>query len=149
MCHCEERFLATKQSLKTGLLRFARNDVIVVLMLLCLSGCAWFEHTDQLSVLGDYSRDKENQHRLVKSVNAHYDTLTRVIAQGHIREYKDKASWVTSFGAPILKKDLGHGVEQWLYRYAILSMAHDKVYAYFDNHDHLIKWEKVLCPSFF
>jgi len=121
----------------------------MLVILLSVSGCAWLEHTDELSVLGDYSREKDNQHRLVKSIDEHYDALIRVIAQGHIGYYKDKASWVGSFGNPILKRDLGHGAEQWLYRYAILNTAHDKVYAYFDNHDHLIKWEKVPCPSFF
>ena len=120
-----------------------------LVMLLGLSGCTALEHLDDLAVIGDYSREKDDQHRLVKSIDERYDALTRVIAQGHIRDYKDKASWVTSFGEPILKEDLGQGAQQWLYRYAILSMAHDKVYAYFDNHDHLIKWEKVPCPSFF
>jgi len=123
--------------------------VIAVLMLLCLSGCAPLEHLDQLAVMGEYSREKDNQCRLVASINDHYDALTRVIAQGHIGDYKDKASWLHSFGDPILKRDLGRGTEQWLYRYAILSTAHDKVYVYFDNHNHLVKWEKVPCPSFF
>ena len=121
----------------------------VLAILLSVSGCTALEHLDDLAVVGDYSREKDNQHRLVKFIDDHYDALTRAIAQGHISDYKDKASWVTSFGEPILKEDLGQGVEQWLYRYAILTTAHDKVYAYFDNHNHLIKWEKVPCPSFF
>ena len=69
--------------------------------------------------MGDYSREKDDQHRLVKSINAHYDALTKVIAQGHISDYKDKSSFVNAFGEPILKKDLPDGSQQWLYRYAI------------------------------
>ena len=123
--------------------------VIAVLMLLCLSGCAPLEHLDQLAVMGEYSREKDNQCRLVASINDHYDALTRAIAQGSISYYKDKSSFVNAFGGPILKRDWNDGAQQWLYRYAILSTAHDKVYVYFDNHNHLVKWEKVPCPSFF
>jgi hypothetical protein len=120
-----------------------------LLLLLGLSGCVAVEHLDELSVMGDYSREKDNQQRLVKSINDHYDVLTRAIAQGSVSYYKDKSSFVNSFGGPILKRDWNDGGQQWLYRYAILSTAKDKVYVYFDRHDHLIKWEKVLCPSFF
>ena len=62
-----------------------------------LSGCAALENLDDLAVIGDYSREKDNQHRLVKFIDDHYDALTRAIAQGHISDYKDKASLVTFF----------------------------------------------------
>ena len=84
-------------------------------------------------MLGEYSREKDDQHRLVKSINDHYDALTKVIAQGHISDYKDEASFVHSFGDPILKKDLSDGGQRWLYRYAIYRFAKDKVYVYFDR----------------
>jgi len=118
-------------------------------MLLGLSGCAPLEHLDQLSVMGDYAREKENQERLVGSNNDHYDVLIKAIVQGNISYYKDKTTFVNTFGDPILKKDIPGGSQQWLYRYAILSTARDKVYVYFDNHDRLIKWEKIPCPSLF
>jgi len=121
----------------------------LLVMFLSLSGCNALEHLDALSVLGDYSREKDDQHRLVKSTNAGYDALTEVMASGHIREYKDKSSFLYAFGEPILKKDMPGGSQQWLYRYAILATAKDKVYVYFDQHDQLMKWEKVPCPSFF
>ena len=72
---------------------------------------------------GSYSREKDNQHRLVKSINDHYDALTKVIAQGHISDYKDEASFMNSFGEPILKKDLSDGRQRWLYRYAIYQIC--------------------------
>ncbi len=118
-------------------------------LLLGLSGCVIIENLDEISVLRDYSRNKEDQHHLVKSINDHYDALTKVIAQGHISDYKDKASFVYSFGEPILKKDLSGAVQRWLYRYAIYRFAKDKVYVYFDRNGKMIKWEKLSCPKFF
>jgi hypothetical protein len=117
--------------------------------LLGLSGCTIISNTDELSVLGDYSREKDNQHRLVKSINDHYDALTKTVDQKAINDYKDKASLVYSFGDPILKKDLSDGGQRWLYRYAIFRLAKDKVYVYFDRTGKLTKWEKIPCPSFF
>ena len=118
-------------------------------MLLSLSGCNALSNLDELSVMGDYSREKDNQHRLVKSIDDHYDDLVKIISQGHINGYKDKASFINSFGGPIFKKDLGLRGERWLYRYAILKTAKDKVYVYFDRDGKMIKWEKLACPSLF
>jgi len=130
-------------------MRPQKNITYFLLLLLGLSGCAPLEHLDELSVLGDYSREKDNQYRLVKSINDNYDILLKAIAQGRVGDYRDKSSFVNFFGEPILKRDLSDGTQQWLYRYAVLNTARDKVYVYFDSHDRLIKWEKVPCPSFF
>lgn len=129
-----------------GLKRFSFP---LMLMLLSLSGCTILENLDELTVLGQYSRESDAQHHLVKTIKLHYDALTKVIAQGHISDYKDEASFVHSFGDPILKKDLSDGVQRWLYRYAIYRLAKDKVYVYFDRNGKQIKWEKLPCPKFF
>jgi hypothetical protein len=121
----------------------------LLVALLGLSGCNTLSNLDELSALGQYSREKDNQHRLVKSINDHYDALTKVIAQGHINDYKDEASFVNSFGDPILKKDLGDGTQRWLYRYAIFRYAKDKVYVYFDRNGKQVRWEKLPCQSSF
>ena len=123
----------------------------IILALICLgvSGCTILENLDEISVLGDYSREKDTQHRLVKSIKDHYDALTKVIADGHISDYKDKVSFVHSFGEPILKKDLSGGGQRWLYRYAIYRLAKDKVYVYFDRDGKQVKWEKLQCQKFF
>ena len=121
----------------------------LLVMLLGLSGCAIISNNEQLSVLGDYSREKDNQHRLVKTIDDHYDALTRAIAQGHIGDYSNEASFVHSFGDPILKKDMDDGTHRWLYRYAIYRLAKDEVYVYFDHDGKQVKWEKLPCPSLF
>jgi Txe/YoeB family toxin of Txe-Axe toxin-antitoxin module len=121
----------------------------LLLVLLGLSGCAAFGNFDKLSVMGEYSREKDNQHRLVKSVDDHYDDLTRVIAQGQITQYKDESSFLHSFGSPILKKDLSSAGQRWLYRYAIYKFARTKVYVYFDRNGKQVKWEKLSCPKLF
>ncbi len=130
-------------------MKFRKITPYLVLICLCLSGCIIIENLDEISLLGDYSRNKDNQHHLVKSINDHYDALAKVIAQGHINDYKDKASFVSSFGDPILKKDLSDGGQRWLYRHAIYRLAKDKVYVYFDRNGKMIKWEKLSCPKFF
>ena len=121
----------------------------LVLTCLCLSGCHALSSLNELSTLGEYSREKDNQHRLVKSIDGHYDALIKAIDQRHISEYKDKSSFTSSFGDPILKKDLDDGTEQWLYRYAISQSAKDKVYVYFDRNGKMTRWERLRCPSFF
>lgn len=121
----------------------------LLLVLLGLSGCTIIENLDELSAMGEYSREKDNQHHLVKSINDHYDALTKVIDQKAISGYKDKASFVSSFGEPILKRDLSNGGQRWLYRYAIYRFAKDKVYVYFDRDGKQVKWEKLPCPKFF
>ncbi|MBF0570438.1 MAG: hypothetical protein HQL12_01070 [Candidatus Omnitrophica bacterium] len=120
-----------------------------LLILLCLSGCSAFENIDQISLLGQFSREQDNQHRLVKSINDHYDALTKIIAEGRISEYKNEASFVHSFGDPIIKKDLRDGTQQWLYRYAIYRTAKDEVNIYFDHDGKQVKWEKLTCQSFY
>ena len=121
----------------------------LLMALLGLSGCGILSNLDEISVMGDYAREKDDQHRLVKSINDHYDALTKAIDQKVINEYKDEASFTCSFGDPILKKDLSGGAQRWLYRYAIYRFAKDKVYVYFDRDGKMIKWEKLSCPKFF
>ena len=121
----------------------------ILIILLGSSGCTFLENLDQLNEMGEYSREKDNQHRLVQSIDDHYDLLTKIIAQGKINQYKDRDSWQHSFGDPILIKKLSDGSERWLYRYAIYRLAHDKVYLYFDRNSKLVKWEKLPCQKFF
>ena len=121
----------------------------LLVVLLGFSGCTILDHLDEISTLGQYSREKDNQQRLVKSINDHYDALTKAIDQKTISEYKDEASFVNSFGDPILKKELSDGSQRWLYRYAVNTYAKDKVYVYFDHNGKQVRWEKVLCPKFF
>ena len=132
----------------------------LTLICLCLSGCGILSNLDEISVMGDYSREKDDQHRLVKSINDHYDALTKAKMPncsdferlGHCEgrnDYPDEASFTHSFGDPILKKDLSGGGQRWLYRYAIYRFAKDKVYVYFDRNGKMIKWEKLSCPKFF
>ena len=107
------------------------------------------DNLDQLSVIGEYSREKDGQHQLVKDIDGHYDALVKVIDQGHLNDYKNESYFLSSFGDPILKKDLSDGAQRWLYRHAIFRLAKDKVYVYFDHEGKMIRWEKLQCPSFF
>ena len=121
----------------------------LLVIVLGLSGCAALENLDALTALGQYSREKDAQHRMVKCINTHYDALSKAIDQGTISKYKNKTAFLKTFGEPILKADLGNGTQRWLYRYAIYRYAKDKVYVYFDHAGTVVKWEKLPCTKFF
>ena len=132
----------------------------MLLVLLGSSGCTILENLDEISTLGDYSREKDTQHRMVKTINDHYDALSQAkmpncsdfeklgYCEGP-NNYPDEASFVRSFGEPLLKKDLSDGTQRWLYRHAIYRLSKDKVYVYFDRDGKMIKWERLPCPKFF
>lgn len=125
------------------------KQFIFILMLLGFSGCTIVDNLDEISTLGQYSREKDAQHRDVKAIDDHYDALAKAIDQGHITDFKDQASFKHSFGEPITIKELPQGHERWLYRYAIYRLATTKVYLYFDRAGRLLKWEKIPCQKFF
>jgi hypothetical protein len=120
----------------------------LILICFCLSGCSILFNLDEVCTLEDYSHESDAQHRLVKSIDDHYDALAKVLAQGQMGDYKDEASFERTFGDPILKKDLSGGGQRWLYRHAIYRSSKDKVYVYFDPAGKMIKWEKLPCSKF-
>ncbi len=130
-------------------MKLIRTHPYLLLLLLGFGGCTILGNLDEISTLQQYSNEKDAQHRQVKSINDHYDALSKAIAQGHISEYKDKDAFVRSFGGPILKKVLSNGTQRWLYRYAIYRFAKTKVYVYFDTAGKMVKWEQLPCPKFF
>ncbi len=118
----------------------------LLVMLISLSGCTILGNLDEISTLNNYSKESEAQHRLVKSVNTHYEALSKAVDEKRISEYKDKEAVIRAFGEPLIKKDV-KGQERWLYRYAIDKSARDKVYLYFDAKGNLVKWEKLPCSK--
>ncbi|MDE2222431.1 MAG: hypothetical protein KGK03_05095 [Candidatus Omnitrophica bacterium] len=130
-------------------MRIPFEKAMLAAALLGLCGCNVVNNLQGLSVLGQVAREGDDQKRLIKNNDDHYDKLKQVIARGHINEYKDKSSFVYAFGQPVLKKDLKDGTQRWLYRYAIYRTAKDKVYVYFDRSGKMIKWEQLPCPKLF
>jgi hypothetical protein len=125
------------------------RNLFLIMMVAGLCGCSIVGNLDEISTLQGYSKEKDGQNQDIKTVNDHYDALTRAIADGKINQYKDAVSFEHAFGEPLLKKDLKDGQERWLYRYAIYRLAKDKVYVYLDAQARVIKWEKASCPKFF
>ncbi len=123
----------------------------ILLMAACLglSSCTILNNLDEISTLGDYSREKDAQHKWVKLTTRHYEALTAAIDRGEMGRYTDQASVVKAFGQPILKKDLSDGSQRWLYRKAVYKYAKDKVYIYFDHGGNVIKWERLPCQKLF
>ena len=121
----------------------------VLLISLCLSGCTIITHLDEISTLSAYSREKDGQHRLVKSINDHYDALAKAYDQNTMGDYPTTAAFEHSFGAPILKKNLNNGGQRWLYRHAIYRLSKDQIFVTFDRKGRVVRWEKQACSKFF
>ncbi|MEI7997888.1 MAG: hypothetical protein WCH62_00055 [Candidatus Omnitrophota bacterium] len=136
-----------KQSFKRSRCPLCAVGMMLTLLFLS-SGCAVINHLEELFVVGDYSRDKDNQQKSIKQVNAHYDALVATIASKGLKLDLNQTDVRMNFGEPISIKVIdveGQKQEQWLYRYAIISTAKDKVYLYFDQKAKLIKFaqEKI------
>ena len=59
--------------------------------------------------------------------------------------YTNQSDIRSTFGEPITIKTIqlnGKKQEQWMYRYAVIREAKDKVYLYFDEEARLIKYEQ-------
>jgi hypothetical protein len=124
------------------------QGLFLIVVFAFLSGCSILHHMDQLLMMGDFSRDKNVQGKVVGEIDAHYDSLVSVIHSGKIKNYPDQASILHNFGEPIARKTVtvdGASQEQWLYRHAIPLSAKDKVYLYFDHEGKLINYtqEKI------
>ena len=95
--------------------------------------------------MGEYSREMDNHKKVTDQTNQHYDALVAAIDANGLKPYADVVSMRTTFGEPIMKRSLlvnGQPHEQWVYRYALISKAKDKVYLYFDGQGKLIRCEK-------
>ena len=109
------------------------------------SGCSILGHLDELSTLGDYSRDKDNQGKEVKLINDHYDALVKAINDKQMDSFSTQVDIRTTFGEPItirLIETKDKKFERWTYRYAVIKQAKDRVYLYFDEKGKLVKYEQ-------
>ena len=108
-------------------------------------GCSAIHHLPELSTMGEYSREMDNNKKTVDAVDQRYDALVAAINTDGLKSYSDAGGVRSFFGAPILIKPIevdGRPQEQWLYRHALISKSKDKVYLYFDKQGKLIKYEK-------
>jgi uncharacterized membrane protein YfhO len=118
---------------------------LVMALLIMTTGCEFLGHMDELNMLGDYSRDKDNQSKAIKLINENYDALVKAITANEMSYFKNQSDISGRFGEPISIKQInvnGKTQQQWLYRQAILKGAKDKVYLYFDDQGSLLKYEQ-------
>lgn len=125
------------------------NRLCLIMLPVFICGCSALDNLDGLATLGQVSRESDEQHKLVKATNDHYDALIKVLEQGHLGEIKDARSFENAFGEPVVKKDLGPGGQRWIYRYAIYRNAKDEVDVDFDKSGNVVKWERVPCQKFY
>ena len=121
------------------------RSLIILSFALTFCGCSILNHLEQLLTMGDYSRDKDEQHKIVSTNDAHYDDLLVAINTGNMKKYPDQTSVRRNFGEPIEIRNIdmiGQKQERWLYRHAIPLKAKDKVYLYFDAQGKLMKFEQ-------
>ncbi len=100
---------------------------------------------EQLSTMGEFSRDKDNQNKIVKNVNAQYDALVSAINSKEMGHFKTQADIRSNFGDPLAVKNIivnGQKQQEWLYRYALIKTAKSKVYLYFDERGNLLNYKE-------
>ena len=117
----------------------------MTLVFLSFSGCSILSHLDELSMMGDFSRDKDNQKKIIQRVKDNYDALVAAINTQQMSSYTNQVDIRNKFGEPIAIKDIkvdGKKQQRWMYRYALIRESKDKVYVYFDERQSLIKYEQ-------
>ena len=121
------------------------RELFLMIFVACLCGCSIIDHLEELSTLGDYSRDRDNQQKHIDHVNDRYDALVAVIKANGLKQDLSQTDARMNFGEPIMIKVIeidGQKQEQWLYRHAVPTNAKDKVYLYFDTKGKLVKYEQ-------
>ena len=96
-------------------------------------------------MMGDFSRDKDNQKKIIQRVKDNYDALVAAINTQQMSSYTNQVDIRNKFGEPIAIKDIkvdGKKQQRWMYRYALIRESKDKVYVYFDERQSLIKYEQ-------
>ncbi len=119
--------------------------VFLFLMLLVCSGCSIIGHLDQLSTMGEFAREKSDEKKIIDQAKSNYDALVVAINTNQMNSYANQVDIRNKFGDPITIKDIevnGKKQQQWMYRYALIREAKDKVYLYFDDQGKLIKHEQ-------
>lgn len=117
----------------------------MVLLVLTFNGCAIIGHLNELSTMGEFARDKDNQNKIVNLNNSHYDALMAAINAKEMVHFTNQAEIRNTFGEPIVIKTItvdGKIQEQWLYRYAVIKQAKDKVYLYFDDQGKFLNYKQ-------
>jgi hypothetical protein len=125
-----------------------RKSGILILIFLT-AGCMQLQmlpYLDQALTLQALGREKDEQNKFAKNVDAKFEKLLAAIDSGEIKQYKTQKDIIRTFGPPILAHDDqidGKPVKRVLYRYAIQSQGPKKVYLYYDPSGQLMKWERI------
>ena len=114
-----------------------------------LCGCTQVKqlaHLDQLLTLKAIGENHDAQTKFINEHDKKFEQLLAAVKADQLKEYPDKKSILKSFGEPTAVTrpalDGGQSQEQWVYRYALISKAKDKVYLYFDDRGKFIRYEK-------
>ena len=113
----------------------------LLLVVLCVcAGCAEVQYLDQALTLKAYSDEKEAQNTYVQRHDALFEEMVQESKKPDaFKRYGHKASFVRSFGDPVVCRPAGD-LEECLYRRIVKPFDSPKIYVYFNARGDLVQW---------
>ena len=124
-----------------------RQALLFMLLLCC--GCTQVQmlpYLDQVMTLQDLGNDKKAQEELIAKIDAGYDRMLNMIAEGKMNRYRTEKEVLKAFGPPVVSEQEsveGKIYTQSVYRYAIQNKGRTRVHILYDKQGNLVKWEHV------
>ena len=130
-----------------------KKAVWTLCLVIVAGGCTQLkqvQNLDELLVLKDYADERDSQEKWVAQEEKRFQSLLAEVEQGTLARDAGRDAIAAKFGEPVVKEsvpDSDRPVERWLYRHPIQKLANDRVYLYFDDQGHLLRYEHVTPPS--
>jgi len=121
------------------------NKLLIVSFVIVFfaSGCAIFSKAEGLMRLKRYSDGQAEIERYVDKQADLFDQLVSDLEDGKLETGTSRKQFIRSYGDPVLANPVKNasGEEVLLYRHPLKYFNTDRVYAYFDSSQKLIRWE--------
>ena len=122
-----------------------KKNIVLLLGLIFLCGCAKLQHIDELLILKDYSDEQDRLHKQVAKQDKRFELLVESVKNQKLKT-SNKRAIIKKFGEPNyvenVKKD-HQDCERFVYRYSTRYFDSDKIYLYFDPKGQLITTEYI------
>ena len=121
------------------------NKLLIVSFIIAFfaSGCVILSKAEGLMRLKHYSDGQAQIERYVNKQADLFDKLVSDLEEGKLEVGISQKQFIRNYGDPVLANPVRNssGEEVLLYRYPLKYFNTDRVYAYFDSSQALIRWE--------
>ncbi len=114
------------------------------LFLLFYAGCAKLQYLDELLTLRGLATEQEQMARQIARQDTQFEDLVAAVQKGTISTYRTQKGVARKFGPPIYVRHFtedDHRLDVWVYRHAVQFFGSPRVYLYWDESGHLIRWK--------